>query len=358
MEDGLKISRIVMRPSRWVVALVVAGIGLLAILPARASNGTVLEGVPKLSHVFVITLENESYATTWGPNSPAVYLNTLRSQGVLETNYFAAGHVSNDNYISMTSGQPPAPDTTSDCVNWESCVQTDSSAAFAGGVSIADQLEGAGRTWKGYFEDMPAPCTHASATDVTDPYQGDSTKAPGHNYADRHNPFIYYAPIVNNPTRCAAHVVPYTALASDFAKGTVPNFAYIVPNTCNDGHDSPCANGQPGGLVAADAWLKSNLPPIISYVNSHNGLLVITFDEAADTDTSGCCGAGVGGTSGFGGKVGLLALSPHLIPGTLLVTPYDHPSLLRTVEDAFGISAHLNNAGSVNEHAMSDLFAR
>lgn len=332
-----------------------------AMASARATTmrATNLEGVPRLAHVVTIVLENEPYDTTWGPNSPAHYLNSLRASGVLLTQYYGAGHLSNDNYISMTSGQPPAPVTSADCVNWLACEQAVSSPLYQGGASIADQLEASGYTWKGYMESMPAPCTHASASDTTDPYQGDSTAGPGYNYADRHNPFIYYGPIVNNATRCAAHDVPYSAFANDLAQNTVPNYAFIVPNTCNDGHDTPtCANGQPGGLVAADAWLRANVPQILSYIQRHNGLLVITFDESADTDTSGCCGAGPGGAPGTGGRVGLLAISPHIAPGTVNSTPYDHPSLLRTVEDAFGISQYLNNAGSVNEHAMGAIFTR
>jgi hypothetical protein len=340
----------------FITTAVVAVAG--AVAPAAAAPAPELEGVPRLSHVFTIVLENESFASTWGPGSPAHYLNSLRSRGTLLTNYYGAGHVSADNYISMTSGEPPNPDTMSDCQNWESCVQAVSSPAFNGGQSIADQIEAAHLTWKAYMDGMPAPCTHASITDTTDPYQGNSTKAPGYNYADRHDPFVYYAPIVNNLARCSAHVVPYTQLAGDLHTGHVPGYAFITPDTCNDGHDSPCADGRPGGLVSADAWLKANVPPILTYVLTHNGLLVITFDEGANTDTSGCCGAGPGAAQGFGGDVGLLAISPHVTPNAIDVTPYDHPSLLRTIEDAFGISAHLNNAGAASEHAMTDLFSR
>lgn len=345
--------------SRTLVALALVCLAAFVaprLAPVKAAAR--LEGIPRFSHVFVIVLENESYDATWGPSSPAQYLNSLRASGTLLTHYYGVGHASNDNYISMTSGQQTNPDTMGDCLNWLSCVQAVSSPAFQGGVSIADQLESAGRSWKGYMEDMPAPCTHASAGATTDPYQGDSTQGPGYNYADRHNPFIYYAPIVNNAARCQSHVVPYTALASDLAQNTVPNFAYIVPNTCNDGHDMPtCADGRTGGLVAADAWLRANVPPILSYVLHHNGLLAITFDESANSDTSGCCGGGSAGGPGFGGRVGLLALSPAIARGAEDATPYDHPSLLRTVEDAFGISTYLNDASSPNEHAMSDLFS-
>ena len=342
------------------VALVMASIALVATATHSTTQAqqTRLEGIPRFSHIFVIVLENESYDATWGAGSQAPYLNSLRSSGTLLTQYYGAGHLSNDNYISMTSGQAPTSNTMADCPNWLACVQTDSSLAVGGGVSIADQLEQVGMSWKGYMESMPAPCTHASATDATDPYQGDSTKGPGYNYADRHNPFIYYAPIVNNMARCNSHVVPYTALAQDMTAHNVPNFAYIVPDTCNDGHDSPCADGRPGGLVTADAWLRQNVPAILTYVMHNNGLLAITFDEGANTDTSGCCGAGTGGTRGFGGRIGLLALSPYSTPGAENSTPYDHPSLLRTIEDGFGISTHLNNAAAPTEQAMSNVFTQ
>lgn len=346
----------------WAAALAavligIGGAGLVAGPAAAKSNAAQLEGIPRFSHVFVIVLENESYDATWGPSSPATYLNSLRARGTLLTNYYGVGHASNDNYISLTSGQGPNPDAMADCVNWLSCVQAVSSPAYGGGVSLPDQLEARGLSWKGYFGDMPAPCTHATAANTADPYQGDSTNPPGYNYADRHNPFIYYAPIVNNQARCAAHVVPYGQLASDLAAGSAPNYAFIVPNTCDDGHDVPtCADGRPGGLVAADAWLKANVPALLAYVMRHNGLLAITFDEAANTDTSGCCGGGIAGAPGFGGRVGLLALSPNSPAGAQVATPYDHASLLRTVEDAFGIATYLNDANSPNERAMSNIF--
>src|ERR1039458_10037742 len=52
------------------------------------SGNSRFEGIPKLSHVFTIVLENESYSSTWGSGSPAHYLNSLRSQGELLTRYY------------------------------------------------------------------------------------------------------------------------------------------------------------------------------------------------------------------------------------------------------------------------------
>ena len=249
-------------------ALLLIAVGGVFGYNAIRGSTSALEAVPRLSHVFTIVLENESYAKTWGPGSPAHYLNSLRTQGELLTNYYGVGHNSNDNYIALTSGQVPTTVTMNDCVQYEACVQSDSRAAVDHGANIGTQLSAAGIRWKGYFEDMPSPCFHSPAKKGDEPYWGDSTSLPARNYASRHDPFVYYAPIVHNQKLCGEHVVPYTQLASDMSKGTVPRYAFIVPNTCDDGHDSPCSTGQPGGLPTADAWLKQNVPPIINYVNA------------------------------------------------------------------------------------------
>jgi phospholipase C len=324
--------------------------------PVLAASGP--EGIPRLRHVAIIMLENTSYATAWGTGSKAApYLNSLRRSGTLLTQYYATAHNSTPNYISLTSGQPPNQLTMNDCINWLHCAEALSNRTVSNGASVADQLEHARYSWKAYMEDMPAPCTHASATDPVDPYQGDSTRPPAYNYADRHNPFIYYAPITTNSARCAAHVVPFTRLAADLSGRRLPSYDFIVPNTCNDAHDAPrCADGSPGGLPRADRWLQQHVPPLLSYLMRDQGLLVITFDEASG-DSTGCCGGGIDGRPGFGGRVGLLAISPNVAAGREISTPYDHASLLRTVEDAFGITTHLNDTGSSHEHAMTNLFA-
>jgi hypothetical protein len=326
-----------------------------ATAPAHAASG--LEGIPHFDHVAVLVLENESFATTWGAGSPAVYLNSLRAQGTFSDQYFATGHVSLDNYVAMTSGQPVQPLTGTDCLTTNLYLCSRLQLAFANGRNLSDQLDDAKTSWRGYMDSMPSPCFHAdpSPTAGTDPYQGNSTTAPAGNYADRHNPFLYYPDILDDSARCAAHVLPYPQLATDIAANMVPGFSFITPDTCHDGHDAPCAgSGGPGGLASADAWLKLKVPSLLAYMTAHNGLLLITFDEAATSDTSGCCTGGPGGTAGLGGRVGLLALGSGISAGRVTHTPYDHASLLRTIEDSYGISEHLNNAGTAG--AMADLF--
>ena len=332
------------------------------VVGASAASTAGLEGVPHFDHVVVLTEENESASTTWGAGSPATYLNSLRSQGVFLPDYYGTGHVSLDNYVAMVSGQPPQPLTTSDCttVSLWTCVQGQS--VMSSGRNLADQLEAAGISWKSYQDGTTTPCFHGpyAAGDTTpDPDQGDSTTG-AMNYADRHNPFIYFTDVIENQPRCDAHQRPFGDLSSDIAAGTVPAFAFITPDTCHDGHDNPCAGQTTGGLAAADAWLSSNLPSLLSYLAANNGLLVINFDEAStpsagsapapsDLTCASCAGFGLGG------RTGALLISPRLPQGAVVTTGYDHYSLLRTVEDNFGISEHLNLAAAATP--MTDAFA-
>lgn len=340
----------------WLMAAVIAVGCAGSATSAQAASD--LEGIPHYDHVAVLILENESFDSTWGTASPAVYLNSLRAQGAFADQYFGIGHASLDNYIAMTSAQPDQPLSGSDCLAVTLYVCSRAQLAMANGRNLADQLDDAHLGWRGYMDSMPSPCFHADASPTatgTDPYQGNSTVAPAGNYADRHNPFLYYPDILDDTTRCAAHVLPYPQLAADIAGDAVPAFSFITPDTCHDGHDAPCAGGQPGGLTSADAWLKGAVPPLLSYLKAHDGLLLITFDEGSASDTSGCCTGGPGGIAGVGGRVGLLALGSGITPGLVTHTPYDHASLLRTLEDSYGISDHLNNAGTAT--SMASLFA-
>ncbi|RVU23295.1 phosphoesterase [Streptomyces antnestii] len=315
---------------------------------------------PSIGHVFVINLENKGYDETWGAASKAPYLSqTLRSQGVLLSQYHGTGHFSLDNYISQLSGQGPNADTQSDCQTFTPFVRTGTAApgqavgqgcVYPSSVpTLAGQLTAAGRSWKGYMEDMGTPCRHPELGAVDDTQRA----KVGDQYAARHNPFVYFSSIIDSPD-CAKQVVDFSALPTDLQKiDTTSNLTYITPNLCHDGHDSPCVDGEPGGLVSADAWLKRWVPVVTgSPAFKKDGVLVITFDESdgPQQDASACCGEGPGpnaalpGMTGLGGgRVGALVLSPYVQPGTTSDTPYNHYSLLASMEDAFGLS-HLGYA--------------
>src|SRR5439155_8988470 len=187
--------------------------------------------LPRIRHVFIIILENKGFDETFGPDSPAVYLSqTLTQQGQLLRQYYATGHVSLDNYVSLVSGQAPNPETQSDC-------QIDTDFVGAPGLdadgqpvgqgcvypsfvpTIADQLAAAHRTWKGYMQDMgnsptaPATCRHPALNS-----QDDTQMArQGDQYAARHNPFVYFHSIIDSPS-CDRNVVPLTEFPADLMR--------------------------------------------------------------------------------------------------------------------------------------------
>ena len=104
-------------------------------------------------------------------------------------------------------------------------------------------------------------CGHAAigAIDYT------NSAAAKDQYADKHNPFVYFHSIIDDPDYCGQHVVSLDQLVSDLRDvRTTPNFAFITPNLCNDGHDAPCINGEPGGLISADAFLRVWVPRILA----------------------------------------------------------------------------------------------
>jgi phosphatidylinositol-3-phosphatase len=354
--------------------------------------------------------------------------------GTLLTQYFGTGHVSLDNYISLMSGQAPTPDTDNDCLpgltgltgNYNDVQQTGMTAdgqvvANAGCVypasvkTFADQLTAAGFTWKGYMGDMgndlsreAATCGHPTlgGADNTNSAQAPSAAVPkGDAYATRHNPFVYFHSIIDSPL-CQTNVVNLDKLTADLgAVSTTPNFVFITPNLCDDGHDGDgtgaagkgCADGRPGGLTSVDAFLQSWVPKILaSPAYQQDGLLLITFDESGyvqtvvtDTVTkhttvsitfpgSSCCNQQPGpnlsaarpGTfplqttpslttqlviGGFGGdRVGALMISKFVNSGTTSTTPYNHYSLLKSLEQIFGITTYLGYAGQAGLASMVD----
>ena len=339
-----------------VAAAAVAGVAV-AFLPyatATVSAATTGAYLPGAKHVFVINLENKGYDETWGPGSAAPYLSTtLRSQGVLLDSYYGTAHNSQPNYVAEISGQGPNPQMQADCQTYSPFVGSGTAApgqavgdgcVFPSTVkTVADQLTASGRTWKGYMEDMGTPCRHPALGALDD-----TQKAKvGDEYAARHNPFMYFQSITGSAD-CATNDVDLSNLPTDLATvATTPNLSLITPNLCDDGHDSPCVDGRPGGLVSADAWLKQWVPKITSSpAFRQDGVLVITFDESdgPQSDASNCCNEGPGPNSALpgiaglgGGRVGALVLSPFVKGGTWSTTPYNHYSLLASIEDTFGL---------------------
>lgn len=325
-----------------------------------------------IGHIFILMLENQNAAVTFGARTPAPYLaQTLPAQGAMLPNYYGIGHASLDNYIALISGQAPNVRTQLDCPLFSEFIPVqpglDSHGQLLGQgcvypntvKTLPDQLEAKGLTWKGYMEDMGKDPARERAT-CGHPALG----MPDHTliatakdkYAAKHNPFVYFHSIIDNQARCDSHVVNLDALPKDLGSiMTTASYTFITPNLCNDGHDPECIDGSAGGFQGIEAFLRKWVPLITaSAAFKKDGVLIVTFDESEGNGPEGataCCNekpmsterrpAGVLGPGG--GRIGAVLVSPFIKPGTVANTPYNHYSLLRTVEDAFGLE-HLGYA--------------
>lgn len=351
-----------------VLALILLAAACGSSLPSPAADAGPIAGRP--GHVFIIVLENQDYETTFGAAPGSPYLaRTLTSMGALLTQYYGTGHASLDNYISMVSGQAPNAVTQADCAYYADFVGTaavdsgDGQAVGQGCVyppeikTIGTQLTDAGRTWKQYGEDMalgpasglPATCRHP-AINAQDTSQGSSATD---QYATRHVPFVYFHSIIDDQAYCDAHVVDLAVLDADLAAvATTPNLAFITPDVCSDGHDAACANtAQQGGYAGIEEFLKVWIPKLMaSPAFQQDGMIIVTFDEAEASTADACCDEPTGpntpmpGITGMGGgRTGAVVISPFVRAGTVSDVPYNHYSLLRSLEDLFGLE-HLGYA--------------
>lgn len=422
-------------------------------------------GPKAIRHIFVITLENKNYEESFGTTAPASnqapYLKSLATKGALLTNYYGTGHVSLDNYIAMMSGQPSTVDTETDCFGlWSDVVDagndsanpkilkagTDANGHAGGGCvyparvkTLAQQLDNARFSWKGYMGDMgndlnrdgtktcsfPTRTAKLAGKDLSKVVDGtqnaQAASASGDikadAYATRHNPFVYFHSIIDNLDYCDKHVVNLDDNLQNDLKSidTTPNFVFITPNLCDDGHDGDgtgaagkgCKDGSPGGLTSSDAFLKKWIAIIqASPAYQKDGLIIINFDEsnagAAPMTTSfssdyslmkltinltgdACCSQQVGPNvkrpedqiltslpvaaaaalgidakklpasvktvqigmhyEGVGGdRTGAVLLSPFIKAGTVSNTGYNHYSLLKSLENLFGLAEYLGYA--------------
>ncbi len=288
----------------------ILGLLISALVLGYTRPTTAAPMVPAFGHVFEIVMENHEASSIIG-NTSAPYINSLAQQYGFAANFYAIGHPSLPNYLALIGGDTFG--ITSDCTT-----------CFVNAPNLVDQLEGAGKSWKAYMEDMPSPC-----------FVGNS----GTLYRQKHNPFIYFDDIRKNAARCN-QIVPFTQFATDLQKNRVPNYAWITPNMCDDMHS--CSIG------AGDAWLKTWVTKILaSPAWQQNGVLFITYDEGSTT--MGCC------TVASGGHIATVVISPLGKPAYQSAIVYDHYSLLRTIEEAWDLPL-LNGANCDCSQPMADFF--
>lgn len=328
--------------------------------------------LPAIKHVFLIVLSNEPYAADFGPESKAAYLaHALEHKGELLVRYDAVAHEELANGIALLSGQGPTAQTAANCpvysdltgtgvgadeqVLGEGCVYPASTRTLPG------QLAAKHLSWRAYIQGSDEPGATAGACSHPAPGAGDPSSEQSQStgpYATFRNPLVYFHSILDSPA-CAADDVGLSRLKADLAKpSSTPSFSYIVPDRCHDGNPTPCAAGAPAGPASTDGALQQIVPEIMaSSAYKKGGLIAITTDEAPSGgeygDSSSCCGqpsfpnlaalSTPGGSARGGGAVGALLISPFVKAAGTSQEPYDHFSLLRTIEDLFKLP-HLGYA--------------
>jgi Phosphoesterase family len=251
------------------VALTSSGVG-------RAEAASSIPGVASPDHVVIVIEENHAYSEIVGSSS-APYINSLANQGAVFTQSFAVTHPSEPNYLALFSG-------STQLVIDDSCPHTFS------GANLASGLIGAGLTFGGYSEGLPAV---------------GSTVCTSGAYARKHNPWVNFTNVPSSAN------LPLTSFSMAFA--TLPTISIVIPNLNDDMHDGTIAQG--------DSWLQSHLDPYFQWAKTHNSMLIVTWDE---DDSSG------------------LNQIPTIFVGSMVKTGHfsetiNHYNVLRTLQDLYSL---------------------
>jgi phosphatidylinositol-3-phosphatase len=282
---------------------------------ARSGEATtdVQPTTPKSKHVVIVVEENQSYSAVVDQTAVWPNLNKLISEGALPTNYYADSHPSIGNYFMLTTGQLLTTDDNSTTV-WDV-------------DSIARRMLDSDVSFKVYAEG------------ISRGYVGGDTGL----YLVRHDPLAKLSDIADNKKVADEVIWPFSQFKVDLDDGKLPEFSFIVPDVNHDVH-----NGTP---QEADAWLHKN---VISPLSKHaafkhggDGILIVDFDEAEDSDTRY-----------GGGHVSPVLWGPNVLAGykQKSTTIYQHQSMLRTMMEALELKDPPADAATAP--SMSEFFVQ
>lgn len=257
-------------------------LGGLALGLVLMAGSPAAPALPRPDHILIVVNENKHYSRIVG-NPEAPYLNSLLSRGAVFTNSWSLIHPSQPNYLALFSGSFQGV--------------TNNTAPAAGAPfstpNLATGLSGAGLTFAGYCEGLPAAGS-------LEPVSG--------NYRRRHNPWSNFSNVPESSN------LPFTDFPSPDRYDTLPTLAFVIPDLIHDMHSGTIATG--------DEWLRNNLDPYIQWAAAHNSLFILTFDESDSPDSN---------------QILTLMVGPMVTPGSY-AEPINHLHVLRTLEDLHGLS--------------------
>lgn len=264
-----------------------AMLGAALVLSVAVTNGA-QAAEPVHAHastVIVIIMENRDSVSVIGDKDAPFINDTLVPQSALMTGSHAVAHPSEPNYLALFSG------STQGVVD-DSCPHSFSVP------NLGAEIIAAGKTFAGYSESMPS-----------DGFAGCRTSL----YARKHNPWVNFTDVPAS-SNLVWHGLP----------DKQPAVSFIVPNMCDDMHDCSTKTG--------DDWLKANLPAILKYDAAHDGLAILTWDEA-EPDTSGK------------NTIPTLLVGPMIVPGKY-TQKIDHYAVLHTIEEIAGVACTASACGA------------
>jgi hypothetical protein len=271
--------------------------------------------------VVIIVLENVDYEVASQDKNFA----DLAAQGASFTNFHALFHPSYPNYLAMVAG-------TDFGIHRRGRYLADAQVNFPNDVAhrtIADRLIASGLDFKQYAEELPnATCPWNYSSQHVSDKRG--------NYARRHVPFLSFREVQQ---KWCDRVIGVDSSKSDnlfvqdARKGLVA-YSFYTPNLNHDGHDT---NAQTAG-----AWVKKFLTGTFGEKLRQGALVVVTFDESGGNADN---------------RIYTLFLGDMVKPANqqdpkALAKPYNHYSVLRTIEDNFGLeplTANDRNAAPITE---------
>ncbi|HEX2321928.1 MAG TPA: alkaline phosphatase family protein [Streptosporangiaceae bacterium] len=256
-----------------------AGVGVQHSRPPSASPSTRhrVAAVPRPAHTVVVILENHSYRAAIG-NPQARYINALARSGALLTASYAVSHPSEPNYLALFSGSTHG-------------VTSDQCPTTLRAPNLASDLLTKGATFAGYSEGLPGTGSQVCQ-------QG--------RYARKHVPWTDFTGLprtVNQPFSRFA--------AGGFAR--LPAVSFVIPDLCHDMHDCSVGTG--------DAWLRAHLSGYAGWAQTHDSLLIVTFDEDDGSNSN---------------HIATIISGQQVRPGRYHL-PIDHYNVLRTIEQAYGL---------------------
>ena len=264
--------------------------------PATGSGTTTAQppgNLPRPDHVVVVVMENHGLDQIRS-TSQAPYIDQLARTGALFTSASAIAHPSQPNYLALFSGDTHG-------VTNDSCPHSFSAP------NLGERLLGAHLSFAGYSEDLPS---------------SGYTGCGAGGYARKHNPWVNFT---NVP---AAANQSFATFGPNYA--ALPTVSIVVPNLCNDMHDC--------GVGTGDTWIENKLGGFVKWAQTHNSLLVLTWDEAENASANN--------------QIALILAGPMIKAGQY-GEPVNHYRLLRTLEDMYHL-APTGQAGATS--AITDIW--